>query len=74
MAGSALAAVLARDGRRVTIIDKSKDPREIIAGQSLMGGGVLAFKELGVESGYYNFKVYMKMLSVALSAYNFDII
>lgn len=50
IAGSAIATALARDGRRVTVIEKSKVARETIAGQAFMSGGRLALKELGFES------------------------
>jgi len=47
--GSALAAVLARDGRRVTVIERDlKEPNRIV-GELLQPGGCKALKILGLQ-------------------------
>ncbi|XP_012678585.1 squalene monooxygenase [Clupea harengus] len=48
--GSAMAAVLARDGRRVTIIERDLREPDRIVGELLQPGGYRALKELGLES------------------------
>ena len=50
--GSALAAVLARDGRQVTVIERSLSTPDRIAGEALQAGGVQALRELGLEGMY----------------------
>ncbi|XP_061676559.1 squalene monooxygenase [Syngnathoides biaculeatus] len=47
--GSALAAVLARDGRRVTVVERDLKEPDRIVGELLQPGGYLALKELGLE-------------------------
>ena len=47
--GSALAVVLARDGRQVTVIERSLSTPDRIAGEALQAGGVQALRELGLE-------------------------
>lgn len=48
--GSAMAAVLARDGRRVTVIERDLREPDRIVGELLQPGGFKALKELGLES------------------------
>ena len=48
--GSALAAVLARDGRQVTVIERSLSTPDRIVGEVLHAGGVQALRALGLES------------------------
>ncbi|XP_076136074.1 squalene monooxygenase [Alosa pseudoharengus] len=48
--GSAMAAVLARDGRRVTVIERDLREPDRIVGELLQPGGYRALKELGLES------------------------
>ncbi|XP_067252755.1 squalene monooxygenase [Chanodichthys erythropterus] len=47
--GSAMAAVLARDGRRVTVVERDMKEPDRIVGELLQPGGFLALKELGLE-------------------------
>lgn len=47
--GSAIGAALARDGRRVTIIERDLSEPDRIVGEVLQPGGVLALKKLGLE-------------------------
>uniref|UniRef100_G3NLR8 Squalene monooxygenase n=1 Tax=Gasterosteus aculeatus TaxID=69293 RepID=G3NLR8_GASAC len=47
--GSALAAVLARDGRRVTLVERDLKEPDRIVGELLQPGGFRALKELGLE-------------------------
>nr|XP_004661401.1 squalene monooxygenase isoform X1 [Jaculus jaculus] len=46
--GSALATVLARDGRRVTVIERDLKEPDRIVGELLQPGGYCALKELGL--------------------------
>ncbi|KAL2084293.1 hypothetical protein ACEWY4_019811 [Coilia grayii] len=48
--GSAMAAVLARDGRRVTVIERDLREPDRIVGELLQPGGYRALKELGLEN------------------------
>lgn len=48
--GSAMAAVLARDGRRVTVIERDLREPDRIVGELLQPGGYRALKDLGLES------------------------
>lgn len=47
--GSAMAAVLARDGRRVTVVERDMKEPDRIVGELLQPGGFLALKHLGLE-------------------------
>uniref|UniRef100_A0A8D0AZP0 Squalene monooxygenase n=1 Tax=Salvator merianae TaxID=96440 RepID=A0A8D0AZP0_SALMN len=47
--GSALAAVLARDGRKVTVVERDLKEPDRIVGELLQPGGYNALKELGLE-------------------------
>ncbi|KAM9806218.1 squalene monooxygenase [Syngnathus typhle] len=47
--GSAMAAVLARDGRRVTVVERDLKEPDRIVGELLQPGGYRALKELGLE-------------------------
>lgn len=47
--GSAMAAVLARDGRRVTVIERDLKEPDRIVGELLQPGGYRALRELGME-------------------------
>ncbi|KAM6967773.1 squalene monooxygenase [Aplochiton taeniatus] len=47
--GSAMAAVLARDGRKVTVIERDLREPDRIVGELLQPGGYRALKELGLE-------------------------
>uniref|UniRef100_A0A4W4E861 Squalene monooxygenase n=1 Tax=Electrophorus electricus TaxID=8005 RepID=A0A4W4E861_ELEEL len=47
--GSALAAVLARDGRRVTVVERDLQEPDRIVGELLQPGGYQALRELGLE-------------------------
>nr|XP_056710381.1 squalene monooxygenase [Euleptes europaea] len=47
--GSALAAVLARDGRKVTVIERDLKEPDRIVGELLQPGGYNALKDLGLE-------------------------
>nr|XP_015213686.1 PREDICTED: squalene monooxygenase isoform X1 [Lepisosteus oculatus] len=47
--GSALAAVLARDGRRVTVIERDLREPDRIVGELLQPGGYRALRELGLD-------------------------
>ncbi|KAJ3597404.1 hypothetical protein NHX12_000931 [Muraenolepis orangiensis] len=48
--GSAMAAVLARDGRRVTVIERDLREPDRIVGELLQPGGFKVLKELGLEA------------------------
>ncbi|XP_035254423.1 squalene monooxygenase [Anguilla anguilla] len=48
--GSAIAAVLARDGRRVTVIERDLREPDRIVGELLQPGGYRALKELGLAN------------------------
>lgn len=47
--GSAMAAVLARDGRRVTVVERDLKEPDRIVGELLQPGGFRALRELGLE-------------------------
>ncbi|XP_034553797.1 squalene monooxygenase [Notolabrus celidotus] len=47
--GSAMAAVLARDGRKVTVVERDLKEPDRIVGELLQPGGYKALKELGLE-------------------------
>nr|XP_033785497.1 squalene monooxygenase [Geotrypetes seraphini] len=47
--GSALATVLSRDGRKVTVIERELKEPDRIVGELLQPGGFLALRELGLE-------------------------
>uniref|UniRef100_A0A8C0FZP3 Squalene monooxygenase n=1 Tax=Chelonoidis abingdonii TaxID=106734 RepID=A0A8C0FZP3_CHEAB len=47
--GSALAAVLSRDGRKVTVVERDLKEPDRIVGELLQPGGYNALKELGLE-------------------------
>ncbi|XP_051722201.1 squalene monooxygenase [Ctenopharyngodon idella] len=47
--GSAMASVLARDGRRVTVVERDMKEPDRIVGELLQPGGYLALRELGLE-------------------------
>uniref|UniRef100_A0A3Q2ZFJ9 Squalene monooxygenase n=1 Tax=Kryptolebias marmoratus TaxID=37003 RepID=A0A3Q2ZFJ9_KRYMA len=47
--GSAMAAVLARDGRRVTVVERDLKEPDRIVGELLQPGGYRALRELGLE-------------------------
>ncbi|BFZ16988.1 hypothetical protein BsWGS_20027 [Bradybaena similaris] len=49
VAGSAMAAVLARDGRKVTVIEMSMKEPDRIVGELLQPGGVRALAKLGLS-------------------------
>lgn len=48
--GSAISAVLARDGRRVTVVERDLAEPDRIVGELLQPGGYRALKKLGLES------------------------
>ncbi|XP_035018382.1 squalene monooxygenase [Hippoglossus stenolepis] len=47
--GSAMAAVLARDGRKVTVVERDLKEPDRIVGELLQPGGYKALKDLGLE-------------------------
>nr|BDI08703.1 squalene epoxidase [Pagrus major] len=47
--GSAMAAVLARDGKRVTVVERDLKEPDRIVGELLQPGGYRALRELGLE-------------------------
>lgn len=47
--GSAMAAVLARDGRRVTVVERDMREPDRIVGELLQPGGYRALRKLGLE-------------------------
>ncbi|XP_070768712.1 squalene monooxygenase [Enoplosus armatus] len=47
--GSAMAAVLARDGRKVTVVERDLKEPDRIVGELLQPGGYRALKDLGLE-------------------------
>ena len=51
--GSAMAAVLARDGHRVTVIERDLRAPDRSVGELLQPGGYRALKELGLEGKYF---------------------
>ena len=48
--GSAMSAVLALDGRRVTVVERDLAEPDRIVGELLQPGGYRALKKLGLES------------------------
>lgn len=48
--GSALAAVLGRDGRHVTVVERDLSEPDRIVGELLQPGGCKALRQLGLES------------------------
>ena len=52
--GSALAAVLGRDGRKVVVIEKNLEMPERFYGEFLQSRGIKALKELGLEGLTFN--------------------
>ena len=48
--GSAISAVLARDGRRVTVVERDLGEPDRIVGELLQPGGYRALKKLGLQS------------------------
>lgn len=50
--GSALAAVLSRDGRKVTVIERELKEPDRIVGEFLQPGGVCVLKDLGLEGRF----------------------
>lgn len=57
--GSAMAAVLGRDGRRVTVIERDLREPDRIVGELLQPGGYRALKELGLEGECINLIVHL---------------
>ena len=56
VAGSAMATVLARDGRRVTVIERDLKEPDRIVGELLQPGGLDVLDKLGLKGcchGYY---------------------
>lgn len=49
MLGSAMAAVLARDGWKVTVVERDLREPDRIVGELLQPGGYRALRELGLE-------------------------
>ena len=47
--GSAIAATLARDGRRVTVVERDLAEPDRIVGELLQPGGYRALKKLGLQ-------------------------
>ena len=64
--GSALAAALARDGRKVTIIERDLKEPDRIVGELLQPGGCNALKILGLQ-GEGNGVLSLSFLSLYLS-------
>lgn len=56
--GSALATVLARDGRQVTVIERNMNEPNRIVGEVLQPGGYQALKALGLEGKFYYYYYY----------------
>lgn len=50
--GSALAAVLSRDGRKVTVIERDLQEPDRIVGEFLQPGGFHVLKDLGLEGRF----------------------
>lgn len=50
--GSAMAAVLARDGRKVTVVERDLKEPDRIVGELLQPGGYRALRELGLEGEF----------------------
>lgn len=50
--GSALAAVLSRDGRKVTVIERDLQEPDRIVGEFLQPGGYHVLKDLGLEGRF----------------------
>jgi 2-polyprenyl-6-methoxyphenol hydroxylase-like FAD-dependent oxidoreductase len=50
--GSTIAAVLARDGRRVTVVERDLVEPDRIVGELLQPGGYRALKKLGLQGKY----------------------
>lgn len=59
--GSAMAATLARDGRRVTVVERDVSEPNRIVGELLQPGGFRALRQLGLQG--INIKV-IKVLRI----------
>ncbi|CAL8247970.1 unnamed protein product [Lota lota] len=57
--GSAMAAVLARDGRSVTVIERDLQEPDRIVGELLQPGGLKALQELGLEASVEGLDAHM---------------
>lgn len=66
--GSSLSAVLGRDGRKVTVIERNLREPDRIVGELLQPGGYRALKELGLESEFL--LVYSSLSINFLYSYN----
>ena len=53
--GSALAAVLGRDGRKVVVIEKNLEMPDRFIGELLQPGGYKALKTLGLQGDNYSY-------------------
>lgn len=65
--GSALAAALARDGRRVVVIERDLKEPDRIVGELLQPGGRRALKTLGLEGALHSLSLYTSESIAALS-------
>ena len=57
--GSAIAAVLSRDGRKVILIERDTSEPDRIVGELLQPGGYRALKKLGLEGSNFLFITYI---------------
>ncbi|KAF0021387.1 hypothetical protein F2P81_026360 [Scophthalmus maximus] len=55
-----MAAVLARDGRRVTVVERDLREPDRIVGELLQPGGYKALRELGLEGSFFSVKFFKK--------------
>lgn len=60
--GSAMAAVLARDGRRVTVVERDMKEPDRIVGELLQPGGYRALRELGLGGTHIPFTVTLHLI------------
>ncbi len=60
--GSAMAAVLARDGRRVTVVERDMKEPDRIVGELLQPGGYRALRDLGLEGTHIPFTVTLHLI------------
>lgn len=61
--GSAMAAVLARDGKRVTVVERDMKEPDRIVGELLQPGGYRALKELGLEGQWQKLEVTQRIVT-----------
>ncbi len=62
--GSAMAAVLARDGKKVTVVERDLKEPDRIVGELLQPGGYRALKDLGLEGQWERLLLFITCKSI----------